>query len=306
MARQPIRVRVQLVDLECIDEADGPGNAEPYLWPVFFRIDGGSYAVDAEGAGLIGHPVVDTRDGAHGNLEDDDVGAGDILPIPSAVGRLDATLHPIPVHDPAYREALGAPDLPGTIGVAVVLMEQDAWDDATALAGYRAFADAVELGIARAMATFQHGAGPPSRDDLSAQVARIRDGAGPLVRGALLEHMSTAQRAWYGSLGNNDDRIGSEAWIVDQDALESESPLTFRRHWTAAETDGNGEWSMTVAFTRVDGLAPDLGRCTAIAESIESLAEELQADLSPVERQRIARAIAGLRRQWLLLGCPPP
>ena len=305
MARQPIHVRVQLIDLECIDEADGPGNAEPYVWPVFFKIDGDSFAVDAGGMGLIGHPCVDgTRRGEHGNLDVADVDAGDIVPIPASVGRLETVLRPIPVNDPTYRIVLGEDDLPGTIGVAVVLMEQDGWDDDTARAGYRAFAGAIELGLARAMARFQHYGEPPSREDIVRQVALARDAAAAAVRGALLEHMSALQVAWYGSIGNNDDRIGSEAWTVNQDDLRATDTLTFRRRWDARESDGNGDWTMTVSFKNLDGAAPGIDRCSGIAEAIESAAQELEADISQDERRAIARRIAELRREWRLLGCP--
>ncbi|HEX7957880.1 MAG TPA: hypothetical protein VF508_13100, partial [Pyrinomonadaceae bacterium] len=80
MARAPINLRVQILDIFCHDEADGIGDAEPYLWPVFFKVDGDSYAVDAPG--LIGFPKVITTNGNHGNLGDTDVGDDDRVSVP--------------------------------------------------------------------------------------------------------------------------------------------------------------------------------------------------------------------------------
>lgn len=73
MARSSVRVRVQIADLLCRDEADGIGDAEPYLWPIFFKIDGDNYVV---ANGLTGNPWIASTLGGHGNLDDTDVDAG--------------------------------------------------------------------------------------------------------------------------------------------------------------------------------------------------------------------------------------
>lgn len=67
MARSPLNARVVISEIVCHDEADGPGDAEPYLWAVLFKIDGDNYVI---ANGLTGNPWLNTRPGEHGNLHD--------------------------------------------------------------------------------------------------------------------------------------------------------------------------------------------------------------------------------------------
>jgi hypothetical protein len=47
-----VNAQIRLTTLRCIDEGDGPGSAEPYLWTVFFKIDGTTASVS------LFHPAV--------------------------------------------------------------------------------------------------------------------------------------------------------------------------------------------------------------------------------------------------------
>src|SRR3954454_13449038 len=98
MARDLLRVAIDLERIHCYDEGDGWGNAEPYLWTVFFKVDGDSVAL-TEGLTLTGHATVSGTPGSHGNLGDTDVDEGDDVPIPSAIGQWDTLMKPIPVPD---------------------------------------------------------------------------------------------------------------------------------------------------------------------------------------------------------------
>jgi hypothetical protein len=303
MARAAFHLKVQLFDIVCHDEADGIGDAEPYLWPVFFKVDGDSFAVDA--VGLIGFPTIESKDGNHGNLGDEDVDEGDRVFIPETLGMWTTLLKPIPVNDPNYRLLIGD-DLPGIAGVVVVLMEEDGWPDSIATTGYAALVEAVRLGVAKAAASFQHATMPPSQEEIDKQIADLKTSAGKMVKGAILEYMSGSQTVWYGTVGNNDDTIGTEAWTVNQDDFAAGNFKGFERRWDDDESDGNGDWSITVEFTNVDGSGPavDTNKCAEIAEQIESLQQELEGDIDINERKRILRVIGQLKRRSKLIGCP--
>ena len=302
MARVPMNLQIQVYNVDCHDEADGLGDAEPYLWPVFFKIDGDSFAITA--AGLIGFPVINITNGEHGNLGDTDVDAGDRVLVPTSVGAWNTQLKPIPIYDPSYKMAYGD-DLPGIAGVVVVLMEEDGWPDDIATTGYAALADAVHLSAAKVAASFQHDSAPPTPEEIAEQIERVKAEAAKAVRAAVQEYMSGAQVLWYGTFGNNDDKIGSEAWTVTQDDLSGDTTtITFHRRWDDDESDGAGDWSLNGGFTNLDGpTSPDMS-CTDIQAAIESLQEDLQGEVDAIERRRIQLAIADLLQRAKEMGCP--
>ncbi len=245
MARPTLNLSISLDNIHCYDEGDGWGTAEPYLWPVFFKIDGDSYAVDS--VGLIGFPVVDSRNGNHGNLGDTDVDAGDDVPIPTELGLFDGQLKPIPVNDPVFRQLIGD-DLPGFCGVAVVLMEQDSWPNSIAVTGYNSLVDSITLGVAKVAAGFQHATQAPTKDEIDAAVQQVKDQASHTISGAIQETMSGWQVLWYGTFGNNDDTIGSEVFTASHDDFATDAFIEIIKRW-----DNEGDWQISGMMS---GVAP--------------------------------------------------
>lgn len=108
----PTAVVCEVDRFVCRDDGEAVGGSEPYLWSVFFKIDGedgnATASVEVTDGGvslrLDGEPTVTSPDqGSHGNLRLDggSVDAGGlfsgtkIVDIPSAVGRFRTTLTPI-------------------------------------------------------------------------------------------------------------------------------------------------------------------------------------------------------------------
>ena len=92
-----LKVDVKLDHIFCHDEGDGPGSAEPYLWAVYFKVDGETVVVNTDGPAppfLQGPPVVVGTPGDHANLGDTDVDEGDTIAIPAIIGVFHSTMTP--------------------------------------------------------------------------------------------------------------------------------------------------------------------------------------------------------------------
>lgn len=288
-----LNVDVSLENLHCHDEGDGWGNAEPYLWPCFFKIDGDSFAVEA-GSGLIGSPTIESRNGSHGNLGADDVDEGDDVPIPESLGLWRTKLKPIPINDAGLRALVREDNLPGIIGVVVAVMEEDGWTDSIANAGYQAFVDAVHLGVVKVAASFQKAIAKPTEAEIKAAVGQVKAAAGESVRAAVKNAMSGFQLIWYGTFGDNDDQIGSEAFVSDSDALTGSLGVDISRRWSGDES-GDGDWEIS---GRIRGVA-------AIQCSLDNLfssfaANQTQSSIDTLRAFRDGpfRTMPGLGAWW--------
>jgi hypothetical protein len=239
-------LEVLLQEVHCHDEGDGWGNAEPYIWTVFFKVDGDNFAVQA-GSGLIGSPTIVSSNGSHGNLGNTDVDAGNVVPVPEAVGSWTTKLKPIPINDAGLRALLGEDDVPAIAGVVVALMEEDGWPDHLANTGYSAFVDAVHLAVVKVAASFQHALAAPTPEQIKEQIDVVKASAATSVKAAVKNAMSGWQLAWYGTFGNNDDTIGTEAFTTTGDQLVATPAITLNRRWSGDES-GDGDWEIDGLF----------------------------------------------------------
>lgn len=152
---RPINIDVILSKLICLDEADGAGNAEPYMWTFLFKLDGSTCKIVLDGnfpglRPLKGDKVVfsDFSIGSHGNLLNTNVDAGNIIDIPPAVGFFKNSLESIKFKLTAYKDILEKKgvdpkdiqdlDIGGRLILFYILLEEDAVSDSATEAAHRA------------------------------------------------------------------------------------------------------------------------------------------------------------------------
>lgn len=234
MARNPLQAQLVLDRIRCHDEGDGIGSAEPYLWTVFFKVDGDTVAL-GDDLFLHGSATVITTPGSHGNLGDTDVDEGEDIAIPSAIGELVTTLRPIPV--PSWvTDAFGVEDVGGVIGAVTVLMEEDNVSHAGAEAGHAALDAFVRQALDGLIPTL--GVGHPSVTP--EDIDMLTQGA----EEAISEAIGSAQSGWenFVSWLNADDQIGNAVFTFGHDelaALAESGSRDFSQRWK-----NEGDWEL--------------------------------------------------------------
>jgi hypothetical protein len=231
VALERLKARIALDQLYCEEEADGVGVAEPYLWGLFFAIDGTGVTLDV-GANnhLVLRGAVHTiaTPGSLGNLGTTSVDAGDRITLPARIRSHgpDLRLEPIPL-SPAARALY--PDLSavgGLAGVVVVLMENDDVIAVDAEIAHKEFNASNEATINQALQEFSV---PPIFTDLT------DDTIAPFVRnlGKRIDELLVQQRrrewARFPNYQNEnpDDKVGLDTvFFLHQDFAKDIRPET--------------------------------------------------------------------------------
>ena len=108
------------------------------MWTVFFKVDG-TTCVFSEQAVITGKATLKTSPGNHGNLVGGGgMDAGDVITIPTAIGRWKTVMVPVPSVESKPLQVGGA------LGVVVVVLEEDETPHAAAAAGHKAFNEAMQ------------------------------------------------------------------------------------------------------------------------------------------------------------------
>lgn len=228
MAQTPVHVRIELDRIRCHDTGDGWGDAEPYLWSAFFKVDGDSVVL-GDDLLLRGTATIVPTPAGHSHLGDADVHAEDDLEIPPAIGQFQTTLTPIAVPD-RVRD-LGVEQVGGVAGIAVVLIEEDA-------AG---------LGVEREHAALDRFVRQTIDDLIPNLGIADPDATADDIRG----FSRTAQLAVAGALEGahgpggrfvrrlrSDRQIGHAVWTFTHERLTHDVPISFSQRW---RTDGDWE-----------------------------------------------------------------
>ena len=203
-------VSLKLNNLHCYDEGDGIGSAEPYLWTVFFKIDGDTTVVNSSLA-LQGSATVVGTPGNHGDLPNHDVDPGENVSIPAVIGEFKTQLKPIPLQQPVG----DMKEVGGVMGVITVLMEEDNTPNSAIAKGHAALNKAVQDSLNALIPTLKFGHEEPTDEEIEA----IKKKVGDTVTKAIKNGVSIWD--WLGGFGNMDDKIGSEVFRFSHKELEA-------------------------------------------------------------------------------------
>ncbi|MFT4025170.1 MAG: hypothetical protein QM664_15455 [Flavihumibacter sp.] len=244
--RNNLNVVFSLDRLHCHDEGDGWGSAEPYLWTVYFKIDGETCRLN-DSLMLEGTATVFTTPGSHGNLGDTDVDAGDNVAIPAAIGRQSMNLIPIPVPD--WVKAIGTDDVAAVAGCIAILMEEDNVSDDGANAGHQSLNVAVQDALNGIIPTLGFTNQEISDEDMEALTSKIQS----RVKDAIKSQQNIFENIW--SWLNADDFVGSVVWKFSGDALLAGSPIALQQRWR-----NEGDWELfgSVSATEIPACPANL------------------------------------------------
>ena len=284
-----LNVVLKLDRIRCHDEGDGPGNAEPYLWTVFFKADGDSLVVNSSGPVapfLQGAPTVVGTPGNHGNLGTTDVDEGDTVAVPAIIGEYRTLMKPIPLTVPLA----GISEVGGLMGCVVVLMEEDGTPGNAIARGHEALDRNVRDKLAAVLGTLSISKTEPSEEDLAALTGQIGDA----VKSAVGDGVSVLE--WLGAFGNMDDQIGSAVFRFSHKDLEGGTLIPFSRRWP-----NEGDWELFGSVQATPVPRPRPGCCDELKRRLDELertvaAHDKQLAETPRRELAVAETVSVKRR----------
>lgn len=214
------------------------GKREPYLWTIFFKLDGSTIAVTSRFR-LRGVGTFHFTEGSHGNLGLTSRDEQEVL-IPPAIGEWHT--HLVPFHIPYFEQ-----QAPSMAGVIVVLMEQNNVSYQGAEAGHAALNLKVAEAVNEAIAAFD-----PRTVDINDAMGSIQRYFERKVEAFTATIQSDIVKAIKGrqhllrnlwTLLNPDNLIGYHVWNFSLDAL-ADAPgqrLDFVHVWPSA---AHGQWEI--------------------------------------------------------------
>lgn len=220
-------VRLTLQQIRCYQQNESQ-HAEPYLWPVFFKIDGDSVVFDLNTMKLSGKATVVAPNGSPRNLGRSRVHSGEWFSIPASIGEYVTELKPIPV-----RPVFGAlTDVPSIIGSIAILLEEDNTPDNVVRRAYEALHGALQSELDALIPTFGLTKMEAGDDEIQAILNRVTAAVKTSV-------MSSSLFDLLKTVADPDDQIGYSAEVFGYDQLFRNSVVTWQQTWQQ-----EGEWAL--------------------------------------------------------------
>ncbi len=281
-------ITCHLERIRCIDEADGPGKSEPYLWTVFLRVDGEDISQHPDDPfRLTGTPTYKFGQGSHRNLGNEGFGDGDERNIPISVGFFGNTITPIVLN------LFGTNfEIPGICAVITVLMEEDNVSDNGAEAGHQALNNLIETSVNGFVASLElsrvyiDAMNRAAAENISIEEAAVLvlkdkfqdlkeqlvDNSRSVIRDAIVNEQNIFENIW--SWVNADDFVDAKMVITTTDEL-----LANNREETFSEryNDGDGDYRITGKFTLSAPIIP-IGELPPVSRlEIQSVSKRFSA-----------------------------
>lgn len=236
MDLQALKTKIDIEKIICRDEADGHGKAEPYMWTVFFRLDGHKLSLNEE-LKLDGEGDIITTPGSHNNLGVRKVKAGDIIKVPKRIGQYEAPMKPIPVFDalkPVLPNGIG-----GIIGVVTVLLEKDHVSYKGAEAGHKA----LNQGVKEAMADLVKSRTLTNPNVTDEELNMFEKDIIADTEQAIIKKQNIIQNLW--AVLNKDDVIGVKVFFFTHEEIQEKSKIYFGERFQ----NENGDWTVSGKIT---------------------------------------------------------
>lgn len=261
-------VRVKLESIYVHDEADGSGNAEPYLWPLFFKVDMDTITnlapnKDPLTAGNV--PWFVAPNGNHGNIGGS-YDAGDTIIIPASVGEQRFTLKPGLV-----------PTAQAHVGALVVLLEEDDAPPSSMLRdAYKQFAGSV-VGMMRdqmicGMTNLQRALFKYTKPASCPPAVANPKTAIPFAEQQIFSALKDNFDHW---IANVDDVIGVKMYIWTFDDLVGQPRQEIYTLWNGSTGSEDGDFSLTgYAETDISGDTCNNAATIEPTESVSLLISE--------------------------------
>lgn len=236
MDLQALKIKLELEKIICRDEADGHGKAEPYMWTVFFKLDGNKLSLN-EQLKLDGEGDITTTPGSHNNLGVRKAKAGDIIKIPAKIGQYNTQMKPIPVFD-ALKPVLPN-GIAGIIGVVSVLLEKDHVSKQGAEAGHKALNQGIKEAMLELVKSRTFSNPSVSDKELNMFTKDIIDD----TEKAIIKKQNIIQNLW--SVINKDDVIGVKVFYFTHEEIQEKAKIYFGERFQ----NENGDWTVSGKIT---------------------------------------------------------
>ncbi|MEM7101732.1 MAG: hypothetical protein AAF502_01300 [Bacteroidota bacterium] len=236
--RKELDLKLRLHTIKRHDTSEGWEFARPYLWTIFFKIDGSCITI-TDNFRLEGKAKFHFGPGSHGNLGITKLDGKSTIRIPSKVGEWNTRLTPLIV--PHFESKTNA-----VAGIITVLMEKNNVSKAGAEAGHQTLNRKVEEKLNSLIAGFD-----PRKLDLDNLEASIFDyfksesgsyasEIKEAVTDAVKNNQSLVRNIM--SLVSADNMIGYEIWNFSLDEIANkEGHINFSKRWTDSRL---GDWEI--------------------------------------------------------------